>query len=185
LPKWFTEVDILPSWLLYYQEESPPQWALNESISEWLKRGNIPDWVADEDKFTNVNRWLHNADEKYPRWIIEGTYPSWMENIPNKFQKAKFNPNHFDNHETFDEIEKYMENFRNEFNPNHFDNHETFDETEKYMENFRNDQKSAFLLKAGNLVLKKKLADVCKINRGIQKLPDIIQREDDIWDYLL
>jgi hypothetical protein len=157
LPKWFTEVDILPSWLLSFQEASPPKWALNDSISEWLKRGNIPDWFADEDSVTNIDRWLHNADEKYPRWMIEGTYPSWMENIPNKLQKAKFNSNHFDSHETFDE-------------------------NQKYMEKFRDDQKRAFLMKAGNLVLKKKAADVYKINRGIQKLPDIIDCEDDIWE---
>lgn len=114
---------------------SPPKWALNDSISEWLKRGDIPDWVADENKVRNIDRWLHNVDEKYPRWMIEGTYPSWMENIPNKLPNA-------------------------ETDPHAFDSHQTFDQTQENMEKYRNDQKRAFLMKAGNLVLRKKAADV-------------------------
>lgn len=150
-------MDILPPWLLSFQEVSPPKWALNDSISEWLKRGDIPDWVADEEKVMKIDRWLHNVDEKYPRWMIEGTYPSWMKNIPNKLQNADSHP-HF------------------------FDSHQTFDQTQKHMEEYRNDQKRALLMKAGNLVLRKKAADVYKLNKVIQKLPDISECKDDNWE---
>jgi hypothetical protein len=92
LPDWFNEVDILPNWILAFKEVSPPIWALNDSISEWLKRGDIPEWVNNEDEVAKVDRWLHTANEKYPKWIVEGTYPSWMENIPNRLKKVESNP---------------------------------------------------------------------------------------------
>jgi hypothetical protein len=76
LPDWFNEVDILPNWILAFKEVTSPVWALNDNISEWLKRGDIPDWINNEDKVVNVDRWLHTVDEKYPKWIIQGTYPS-------------------------------------------------------------------------------------------------------------
>jgi hypothetical protein len=40
----------------------------------------------------NMDRWLHTVDKKYPKWIIEGTYPSWMVNIPNRLKKMEPNP---------------------------------------------------------------------------------------------
>lgn len=104
----------------------------------------------------NIDRWLHTVDEKYPRWIIEGTYPLWMENIPNKLKNV-------------------------ESNPHAFDSHQTFDETQENKEKCRNDQKRAYLMKAGNLVLRKKAADFYKINKVIQKLPYITRCEDDLW----
>jgi hypothetical protein len=88
LPDWFNEVDVLPYWLLAFQEVSPPKWALSNDIPDWLKKGDIPDWIVDEGEVANLNRWLHNVDEKYPKWMLEGTYPSWVENIPNKMKNA-------------------------------------------------------------------------------------------------
>lgn len=90
LPHWFNEVDILPYWLLDFRDVCPPKWALNDSIPDWLMRGEIlSSWVDDEGEVKNVNRWLHNVDEKYPKWIIEGTYPSWLENIPNRMKEME------------------------------------------------------------------------------------------------
>jgi hypothetical protein len=43
LPDWFNEVDMLPNWILAFKEVSPLVWTLNDGISEWLKREDIPD----------------------------------------------------------------------------------------------------------------------------------------------
>jgi hypothetical protein len=43
--------------------------------------GNIPDWIDDESKVANVNRWVYDFDEQCPEWIVKGVYPSWIENV--------------------------------------------------------------------------------------------------------